>query len=524
MDSSPPETGLPSRRGMPAVPRRITCLAAVLGTCALAGTAGASPAAAAGGLRRITVDASKAVGTLRSLQGVSGTPLPGDDSHPDYTAQDRQMGVDIVRTHDVDCKGTSDIDGAGPNRIFPDWAADPNDPHSYNFGPTDRAVLSIARSGAQVEYSLGHSDLTCAGITTNNVPPPDPGLYAIVARHVAQHYNDGWDDGYHLHIRYWEIWNEPDLLPFWSGTSSQFYALYADTARALKSLHPWMQVGGPALTTNNDLTGFRQSLLGYIRANHLPLDFFSIHHYTDFTEDPLDFVRLGNEYRSLLDRMGFAATSLQLTEWNYGIVDTPTSPQRAAFVADSLIYMQSSPLQRAFYYRANGAGPVAGWALIGQDGSLSRTGDAYAAVGSLERTPVRLASSGGDQSGLAVEAGRSTGQRREIRVLVSNYEIPAADQGPFPPFIVDNTFSIPNVGTFTLLPRRAVTYADNAGYDLTVQNIAGGQEGLVVRRYRVDDTHALTLIGSSIQHAGSVHLSAALPAPAVELIVITPLR
>jgi hypothetical protein len=130
-----------------------------------------------------------------------------------------------------------------------------------------------------------------------------------------------------------------------------------------------MQIGGPALTTNNDLTGYRESLLSYIRANRLPLDFYSIHHYTDFTEDPIDFVRLGGQYRQLLGSYGFTRTGLELTEWNYGLVDNPSDIQRAAFVADSLIYMQAAPLQRAFNYRANDA-----FALIGADGTLTKTG------------------------------------------------------------------------------------------------------------------------------------------------------
>ena len=69
--------------------------------CLVAGAVGASSAAAACGLRPITVDASQPVGVIRSLQGVSGTPLPGDASHPDFTSQFHQLGVDIVRTHDV---------------------------------------------------------------------------------------------------------------------------------------------------------------------------------------------------------------------------------------------------------------------------------------------------------------------------------------------------------------------------------------------------------------------------------------
>jgi len=495
---------------------------AVAGTCLLSCVFGVATASASGSLRAITVDAAKPVGIIRSLQGVSGTPLPGDSSHADLTQQFHQLGVNIVRTHDVDCQGTSDIDGIGPNRIFPDWNANPNDPRAYNFGPTDRAVLSIVRSGAEVEYSLGHSDLTCAGAGFNNTPPPDPAEYAIVARHVAQHYNDGWDAGYHLGIRYWEIWNEPDLVPFWSGTSSQFYTLYADTARALKSLHPWMQVGGPALTTNNDLTGYRESFLNYVRTNRVPLDFYSIHHYSDFTEDPLDFARLGDEYRQLLDSLGFYRTAIQLTEWNYGIAEQPESDAaRAAFAADSLIYMQDSPLQRAFFYRANANGAFGGALINSADGTLTKTGDAYAAVGSLARTPLRLATTGGDGNGLAVEAGRSWSDRGQINVVISNYEVPAADQGPFPPFIVDNVFAIPGIGTFTLLPRRAVTYADNGGYDLTIKHVSNGA---LVSRYRVDDSHNLTLIDQSVSRRSTVHLAASLPAPGVELVVISPQR
>ena len=503
---------------------RIGCALGAVGMYLVAGLLGASPAFAAGGLRPVTVDASKPVGVIRSLQGVSGTPLPGDSSHPDLTAQFQQLGVNIVRTHDVDCNGTSDIDGLGPNRIFPNSSADPNDPSSYNFGPTDRAILSSVRSGAQVEYSVGHSDLTCGGVGFNNTPPPDPALYALVVRHVAEHYNDGWDNGYRLHIRYWEIWNEPDLFPFWAGTSSQFYTLYADTARALKSLHPWMEVGGPALTTNNDLTGYRESFLAYVRANRVPLDFYSIHHYADFTEDPLDFVRLAKAYRQLLDGYGFTRSAIQLTEWNYGLVDNPSDAQRAAFAADSLIYTQDAPLERAFFYRANSNGAFGG-ALIASDGTLTKTGDAFAAVAAMNSTPLRLAASGGDENGLAVEAGRSWSAHGQINVLISNYEIPSADQGPFPdPPVVNNNFTIPGIGTFTLLARRSVTYASNDGYDLTVNNVAGGRSGVVVRRYRINDSDSLTLVDSTIQRGSSVHLTATLPAPSVEVVTISPVH
>jgi hypothetical protein len=487
-----------------------------IGAGCVAALALASPALAAGGLRTVAVDASDQVGTIRSLQGVSSTPLAGDGSRADLTAQQHELGVDFVRTHDIDCSGTGDIDGLGVNRIFPDLSADPNDPASYNFGPTDTALLSAARAGEQIEFNLGHSDLSRCNPNFNNTPPADAAKYAAIARNVARHYNDGWDNGYHLGIRYWEIWNEPDLIPFWSGTSQQFYDLYADTARALKSLHSWMQVGGVALTTNNDLTGYRESLLAFIRDNHLPLDFWSIHHYSDFTEDPLDFTRLAQEHRALLDSYGFTRAPIHLNEWNYGLVDQPTSIQRATYAADSLVLMQDSPIQRAAFYRMDAGGD---FGLVAPDGSLTKTGQAFKAVGSMQRTPQLLASTGGDDVGFAVEAGRSH-PAGEVRVLIANYEIPPEDMGPLP--FPNNLFTIPGIATFKILDRRTVTYEDNNGYDLTVNRLPGKGRPYRVQRYRLDAGHDLTLVSDEVQRGGPFHLTATLPAPSVELVVIKP--
>ena len=118
-----------------------------------------------------------------------------------------------------------------------------------------------------------------------------------------------------------------------------------------------------------------------------------------------------------------------------------------------------------------------------------------------------------------------SGAQVEYSVGHSDYEIPLADQGPFPdPPIVNDLFTIPGIGAFTLLPRRPVTYANNDGYDLIVSYISGGQSGVVVSRYRIDDSDNLTLVDRSLQRGPSVHVSASLPAPSVELVSISPLH
>ena len=201
--------------------------------------------------RTVKVDAGKVTGEIRSFQGMNGVPSPVMAGLPNLVRQYKDLNVDQVRTHDV--MGPTEIDSkfellnsfltwlipdagqrlevvkaGNAGTIFPNWNADPDDPKSYNFGPTDKVISAIRESGAEVYYSIGRS------FGANINPPPDFDKFASVVQHIEFHYNQGWADGYHDRIRYWEFWNEPEI--FWSGTPAQFYSLYEKTARALVSM------------------------------------------------------------------------------------------------------------------------------------------------------------------------------------------------------------------------------------------------------------------------------------------------
>lgn len=83
------------------------------------------------------------------------------------------------------------------------------------------------------------------------VPPADFGKWAQICEHIILHYNFGWANGYHLNIRYWEIWNEPDLdaddspnKRTWGGTKARFFDLYELAAKHLKTRFPELMIGG----------------------------------------------------------------------------------------------------------------------------------------------------------------------------------------------------------------------------------------------------------------------------------------
>ena len=479
--------------------------------------------AASPGYRAVQVDAARVTGTIRSFQGVNDGPVPVVRRLPDLTTQYRDLHIDIIRPHGM--FGPVDIDSrwTHPNRIdqaagasaartvFPNWSADPQRPESYNFGPTDRVIQGIVGCGAEVYYPLARS------FGADGTPPPDFDQYAEIVKHVAMHYNAGWANGYHDHIRYWEFWNEPDanpawdpgfIQPFWSGTPAQFYQLYEKVARALKSLDASLKVGGPAIAAP-DLSGpYREGFIAYCAAHRVPLDFFSWHHYFVSSYDPYDVVRIGRQIRGLLDAQGFRDAETYITEWNMGpghnTMRRPNQPPAAdaGFMGAVLTYLQESPVMRAMYYRAD----VGNESLFERNGSYRKKAYVFKTAGEMLDTPDKLETSGADTAGFAVVAGRST-DRNRIRILISNYEIPPECRFP--------------ARSRARMPRQdGIAYHDNRGYALTVTNLPWGDASYKATSYRVsagDDFQPQSLPPG---HGPTFELRRDLPPPAVELLVL----
>ncbi len=479
----------------------------------------------------VIVDAASTAGRLRSLQGVNGAPAPGFHKPLDFpfggwnipadwdaTEGYKAARIDLVRTHDA--YGPGDIDavfgpehgppgsviaaGRGSLVIFPRADADPGDPASYNFGPTDALLASIRNAGAQVIFRIGRSESSAVA------PPADPARYAEVVRHIVLHYNRGWANGFHYGIRYWEIWNEPDLgRLFWGGTPEQYHALYARLARAVKSADPKALVGGPAIARSNDVSPYREGFMEYVRRHKAPLDFFSWHWYASDSNDPQDLPRLARDIRAALDKHGLKRTQNIVTEWNYGLEPVlPAAPLRAAFITSTLIYLQDAPLDLSTLYRGDN--------LFGPQGiTPDAAGQALTALGRMQDTPLRLRVQGADTEGFAVQAGRST-DGTQVQVLISNYEIPAAYRGPRKS---GDALRVPGVFELQLLPRRNVHYKDNAGYALTVEGLQARAE-YEIEYWRVGEGTGLQRRALQRGHGPRIELRNALPPPGIELVVL----
>jgi xylan 1,4-beta-xylosidase len=493
------------------------------------------------GFRDLQVDAGKVIGEIRSFQGLNGPPSPVMAGLPDLVDQYRDLRVNQVRTHDF--MGPTDIDARFDYRngplawlvpdfdqrarvvregnaaiIFPDPNADPENPASYNFGPTDKVLAAIRATGAEIYYRIGRS------WGAHTAPPADFDKYANIVKHIAMHYNQGWANGYHYQIRYWEFWNEPE--GFWSGTPEQFYSLYEKTALALKSVDPELKVGGDARALPYDDGPWREGFFEYCAKRKVPLDFYSWHTYAIGSADPYDAVRLAKDIRKIVDDHGFPKAESILSEWNL----TPDFTQleaanlqgahNAAYIGAVLSYLQDAPIDHAHFYR----GDAAWMGLFDLNGDYYKTAYAFKAMGRMLDTPRRIAADGSDTFGFAVLAGRSADDKT-VQVFISNYAIPSGYkpkdmhmpvelQDPAAPSQSDEH-------KYKLLPNRTdIVYRDNAGYCLTINNLPWGKAAFTIKRYRISKTQRLELVEQKVGSGQSLMLSNAFPVDTLELLVL----
>lgn len=261
----------------------------------------------------------------------------------------------------------------------------------------------------------------------NSSPPNDyakwAGLVSAFTRHCVERY--GLDE---VRRWYFEVWNEPDLRGFWSGTRTQYFELYAISARAIKAIDPQLRVGGPS--TSNFVADGRfdgeresrsnlievikpeeseklpwrpvwvQAFLDYCVANRLPVDFVSTHPYpTDWALDgsgkgrgvtrqveatPNDLRLL----RRMIDAGPYPKAAIHLTEWSstpsprdHGHDTLPAATYvvkanlESAGLADSLSYWTFTDV-----FEEGGAGNSlfhGGFGLINYQGIVKPTFHAY---------------------------------------------------------------------------------------------------------------------------------------------------
>jgi xylan 1,4-beta-xylosidase len=201
----------------------------------------------------------------------------------------------------------------------------------YNWQYVDELYDAIRRAGMRPFVELGFMPSALASGTKTifwwkgNVTPPKSyekweAFIEALTRHFEERY--GRDE---VKTWYFEVWNEPNLDYFWSGTQADYFELYACSVRAIKRVSPDYRVGGPATAG----AAWAPEFLRYCAENDLPVDFVSTHSYNvdgyldELGEQQLRLIRdkdaVGDDVLRVAGEIEASprpAVELHFTEWS----------------------------------------------------------------------------------------------------------------------------------------------------------------------------------------------------------------
>ena len=314
----------------------------------------------------VTVDPGDIIGPLKPMNAVNNGPYPGDKLQMnDFKA----LGIPYSRTHDAG-EGYYGIRVVDISDVFPDFCKDPDKASSYDFRETDLYIKTLIDSGSEPFYRLGQTIENQTGAKYDIFPPKDYKKWAKICEHVIRHYNEGWADGFHYNIRYWEIWNEADLDQSsgrwktdprtWGGPIEEFHKMYAVAAKHLKDCFPDLKIGGPSYCRVQGVKTYFPEFFEYMRDNKVPIDFVSWHKYG---AEPSVYLMEADLIRGWMKQYGYEDAELILNEWNYrrfrsgdGTTDerynreNRRSMKGAAFAAATMSALHAAPVDMMMYY------------------------------------------------------------------------------------------------------------------------------------------------------------------------------
>lgn len=175
---------------------------------------------------------------------------------------------------------------------------------------------------------------------------------------VASRYRDS--------VKHWEVWNEPDLSGFWSGTSADYAQILKVAYRAVKAACPDCTVlfGGIAYYEKPD---FYRWVLNQLKsapdapAHNYFFDAMAIHlyHRSSSIYDVTQVIRSG--MREFVPDRPIWLTETGSPVWDDSSVISPTVPyiwsatmnEAAAYVIQSYANARAAGIERYFFFRAH---------------------------------------------------------------------------------------------------------------------------------------------------------------------------
>ena len=364
----------------------------------------------------------------------------------------------------------------------------------YNWQYVDQLYDFLESIGMKPFVELGFmpSDLASGTQTIfwwkGNVTPPKDyqkwgDLIHAFTEHVTERY--GEDE---VKTWYFEVWNEPNLGAFFSGTQQDYFHMYDVAAKAIKSVSPDYRVGGPATAG----CGWISDFINFCATNHSPVDFVSTHTYgvdqgfldengrrgTVLSKNPDAIFSEMIETRKTIHDSQLPNLELHFTEWSSSY--TPSDPyhdsyQSAAYILDKIRHTGAAVNSMSYWTFTDifeEAGPRftpfhGGFGLVNYEGINKPAFYAYRFLNALGATELQ---SSDPRSWVCKD------KKDGVQALFWDFSLP--DPAP----AVNNQ----------VYYRRDLPSAPKAGVTLALSGIPAGQYALSVYRigYRENDAYS----------------------------------
>lgn len=316
---------------LPAMPGRRTLIAASAGTLLLGGLATMSRGAlsATRTLRPPAEAIPRTYFGMHIHRADSGTPWPGVafgswrlwDAYVSWPHLEPQRGQWDFKRLDmyVAMAGLTGVNLLLPLGLSPSWAS--------------------ARPGEASVYRPG-----------NAAEPANLGDWRNYVRTVAQRYKG--------RIHHYELWNEPNLKNFYSGSVEAMFALAREAYAILKQVDDSNQLAAPATSEGGKHLAWLDRYLALGGGNYLDL---LSHHFYVPREAPEAMITVMDDIRAIMARHGISHKPIWNTETGWWF-DKPTgsstftswkklNPDEAvAYVSRALILGWAAGMKRFYWY------------------------------------------------------------------------------------------------------------------------------------------------------------------------------
>lgn len=223
----------------------------------------------------------------------------GDEFAQALEIAHRDLGITAVRAHAILHDDNHVVSRVADNTL------------AFDFTLVDELYDQILAIGIHPVVELGFMPACIARDPDETVfeyrgivsPPADWAEWKQTVKELAAHLVEryGIDE-----VAGWgfEVWNEPNLEVFWTGSQDDYLRLYEEAANAIKEVDQRLTVGGPSTAASE----WVEALAAYAEKHALPLELATTHTYGNY---PLDF-------RPVLERHGFGDAEILWTEWGVG--------------------------------------------------------------------------------------------------------------------------------------------------------------------------------------------------------------